>query len=200
MKKLLKNKAYNLFKDWVNNAKKVYPNLNYDIKDPAKLERDLEDAMEDAIKALTREEKAKKRKIPGYDYGFICGYIQGNLNTTWYNEYIRKQSNTSKMFSAIVALESYLKFDELLKIRLTTLFTEHYKKEINLENVNTSIQIDLAPKLDFLEVENSPNPILVTLENIKLQMIKDTFEEKTPEFLDDVEDSFSMEEIDKILN
>ncbi len=200
MNRPTKNKAYSIFSDWVSNAKNNFPTLNYEIRDPAVLESDLEEVVNKAIKALTKEEKTEDRKKSGYDYGYVCGFIKGNLNTLWYNEYIKKQSTIYKMLAAITVLESYLKFDDLLKIRLSNLFTEYYKREVNLDNLPTAIEIELPFQLSFLDTDNSYNPILATLENIKIQMIKNVFDEDVPDFLPGIKKYFSTEEIDRILN
>ncbi len=199
MEKILK-KAFVMFSDWVTNAKIVYPNLNYDITNPNILEKDLEESLNSAIQALKQEEKKKKRKQAGFDFGYICGFLAGNLNSHWYSEYIRKQRNDYKMYAAIVALDSFLKFDDLLKIKLTDLYKEHYQNGVNLDNINTDIILQMPTKLDFLEPEQPKNAILATLENIRIQMIKKVFEEKIPDFLIDTSQYFSKEDIDKIIN
>jgi hypothetical protein len=89
---ILKNKAFKLFNKWVTNAKKNFPILNYQIKELKDLEDDLLAVVFNAVDSLLKEEKIQKRKKEGYDYGFICGFVQGSLNVKWYNEYIYKQS------------------------------------------------------------------------------------------------------------
>ncbi len=193
------NKAFPLFTDWITNAKLSYPQLNYQISDATIFKNDLQNAMFKAVNGLNKAEKIECRKSIGYDYGFICGFIQGNLNAAWYSEYIYKQTNQYKLFTVINTIDSFFKFDDLLRIRLSNLYTEHYKTQLNLENIDAKIDIDLPKNLDFLDIENSGNPILVALENIKIEMIKKMFCDKTPDFLTTVSTYFTHEDIAAII-
>lgn len=199
MKALLKNKAFKMFNQWVTNAKIDYPHLNYQIKELSNLENNLEKIVYEAVFTLEQEEKLEKRKIEGYDYGFICGFIIGSLNVKWNYEYIYKQSNQYKMFEVLVILSSYLKFDDLKKIQLKSLYEEHYASEINIDNPNTEIPILIPKDIDFLEMENEPNPILATLENLKLEMISNNNRKKSVHYLKSVYEYLSEEEVLEIL-
>jgi len=193
------DKAFPLFQDWVKNAKLAYPRFNFLIKDVEMLKTDLENAITKAVFALQKEEKYEKRAKSGFDYGYVCGHLQGSLNTLWFHEYIYKQTNDFKIFSVINALDSYLKVDELLKIKMQTLYTSHYNNQINIEGADTKIQINLPEKVQFLEVENAENQVLVALENIKVGLIEQHFSTEIPDFLFSVHKHFSNAEISEII-
>lgn len=186
MKSVLKNKAFKMFNQWVTNAKTDFPNLNYQVKELSNLENDLEQAAYKAAFALGKEEKREKRKKEGFDYGFICGFIIGNLNVQWYNEYIYKQSNQYKMFEVIAVLEFYFKFDDLKKIQLKKIYQDRYASEVNIDCPNLEIAVSLPENLEFLETENVSNPILATLENLKIEMISSNMKKEVPEYLETV--------------
>ena len=184
---------------YVNNARDKYPNLNFKIDDFDLLKQDLENAVKKGTEAINREDKFEKRKFTGFDYEYICNYIQGYLNASWHNEYIHKQTNNYKLFAAVNALDSFLKFDELLKIRLSRLYSDYYQSQINLEGIDSKIKMDLPENLNFLDIENSDNQILVALENIKVDLIKKNFYEEIPDFLTSVTENFTRQEIIEIL-
>ncbi len=58
-------------------------------------------------------------------------------------------------------LDRFLKFDDLLKIRLSHLYLAYNKSQINLEGIDTTIKMDLPENLKFLDIENSDNQMLV---------------------------------------
>jgi hypothetical protein len=195
----LKATAYPIFSNWVTKAKIKFPTYSFQINEVSNFKSDLEHAIENAVFSLRKEEKANKRMTKGFDYGYFCGFIQGNLNAIWYYEYIYKQSNNYKLFAAVNTLDSFLKMDDLLKIRLSSLYSEYYKSQINLGNVNCKIAIDLPKNLDFLEIENLDNQILIALENIKIDIIKKMYDAEAPDFLTSVEVFFSKSEVDEII-
>ncbi|MEA3444794.1 MAG: hypothetical protein U9R19_08740, partial [Bacteroidota bacterium] len=85
--------AFDLFRKWTKNATLDYPNNDFTIIDETILVNDLKDTLNSSLRCLVEEEKNEKRKILGYDFGFIIGFIQGNLNKHWFNEYIIKRTD-----------------------------------------------------------------------------------------------------------
>jgi|GEM_PF-6741469 len=154
-------KIFPLFRDWIKKARDRYPDLNVKIDNFDLLKQDLENSIKKTIEATNREDKFEKRETIGFEYEFICHYIQGNLNVGWHNEYIHKQNNNYKLFTAISVLDRFQKFDDLLKIRLAHLYLAYYKSQINLEGIDTTIKMDLPENLKFLDIENSDNQMLV---------------------------------------
>lgn len=193
------DKAYPIFRNWVTNAKVKYPELNFQISDIAIVKNNLENTIRKAISSLMHEEKTLQRMTPGYDYGYFCGFLQGNLNTAWHSEYIYKQTNSFKIFAAVSTLDSFLKIDDLLKIRLSDLYLEHYKSQINLEGIDHRIVIDVPKSIDFLDIKTSEDQILVALQSIKIELLKKMFDQEIPDFLTSVEEFFTVSEVDEIL-
>ena len=80
MEKITKRIAFDLFKIWTKEAIVDYPNNDFTLIDETNLVNDLKDSLSSAVRCLVKEEKAEQRRVLGYDYGFIVGFIQGNLN------------------------------------------------------------------------------------------------------------------------
>ena len=176
-----------------------FPDLNYQINDLGVLENDLAQALQSAVRSVEKKSASGKRKAPGFDYGFVCGYVEGNLNAVWYNEYIYKQSNNYKVLAAITTLDDFLRADDLVKIRLSSVYSEYYKSQMNVEDADVSIKVDLPVRLGFLDVENSDNHVLAALENIKIDLVNKNFIKKIPDFLDTATAHFTSDEIGKLL-
>ena len=94
MKNITEKIAFDLFREWTKKAVNDFPDLSLTIIDERKLVSDFKTAFTSAIHALLKEEKANSRLLPGYDYGFIVGFIAGHLNSFWGFEYITKQTDT----------------------------------------------------------------------------------------------------------
>jgi hypothetical protein len=193
------DKAYPMFNSWVTKAKVMFPKFSFQINEVANLRSDLEDTLKNAVLSLRNEGRAKKRIAQGFDYGYFCGFIQGNLNAVWYNEYIYKQTNNYKVYAALSTLDGFLKTDKLLSTRLSSLYSEYYKSQINIENADQKIVIDLPKSIDFIDIENAHSQILVALENVKIDIIKKMYDKKIPDFLTRIEESFSEEEVHELL-
>jgi hypothetical protein len=149
---------------------------------------------------LEKEEKSENRKLPGFDFGFVTSFVKSNLNTCWCNEYIYKQTVDYKNFAVICTLESYLKADEILKLKLGGLYNHFLENELNLEDMNTIVEVELPKNLKFLETENSKSPMLAGLENLKIDLIKKVFETKNSDFLPEYRDYFSENEVNHLIN
>ncbi len=72
--------AYELFRQWTKSASIDYTELDFTIIDEGVLIKDLEESLESGIESLFEKERAEKRLKPGYDYGFIIGYLHGKIN------------------------------------------------------------------------------------------------------------------------
>ncbi len=193
------DKVYPMFSNWTTKAKITFPTLNYQINEISLLKNDLKNTILKAISSLDKQDKIQNRKIQGYDYGYFCGFIQGNLNVLWYNEYIYKQTNNYKILAAITTLDSFLKNNDLLKIRLSNLYSEYYKSEVNIEDLDCNIGMEIPKNLEFINMNNEESQILVAIENIRIDIINKMCNEEIPDFLDNITDLFSKEDVDEIL-
>jgi len=193
-------KAFSMFSKWVTGAKIHFPDLNYQIKDANLLKEDLDQAIKKAIVSLINEDKAEKRKQLGYDYGFIVGFIQGNLNAAWHNEYIQKQTNHYKKLVVIRVLETFFTFNEVLKLKLSSAYSAQCKDDLNLEHIDIKIGIDKPNALQYLDVKQPDNDLLAALEGIKIDLLQSAYCGVIPDFLSDLKSYFTAEEVFEILS
>lgn len=189
-----------MFSIWVTNAKAKYPEYGFQIREVGIIKDDLKSAIIGAAKSLVKEEKESKRKIQGYDYGYFCGFIEGNLNAQWHSEYIYKQTNDFKVMTVISTLKSFLKFDDLLSIRLSRLYDEFFNNQVNIEEINNRIFFESPKSLDFLEINQVDNPILASLDKIKIDLLVKRANDSIPDFLNDVKPFFSKDDVREIVD
>ena len=160
--------AFNLFREWTKNASTDHPNSDFTIIDETNLINDFRNALQSSIKNLVKEEKADRRKTLGYDFGFIIGFIQGNLNKHWYNEYVLKRTDLYKGFVINKAICEYLKFDNITGIRINALYENLLKEELNLNTFDFSI---LEKEIKKCEIDYCLKNCNVT-QNIKVKLWK----------------------------
>jgi hypothetical protein len=192
-------KAYPLFREWVTKAMARHPEFNFHIKEVTEIKNSLEHAIRTATFTINKEERAINKQNPGYNYGFFCGFIEGNLNVTWYHEYIYKQKNNFKTLIALDVLDNYLKIDDLLKIRLASSYIDYYNKEVNIEDIDCRITRKVTDNLGLQDIKKLENPILIAIENIKIDIITKIYDDEVPEFLSSATEYFSEEEVDELL-
>ena len=92
------------------------------IRDESVLVEDLKEAFCNAVIALYNVEDLKY-KIWGWDIGYILGCVEGYLGYHWHHEYIVKNSDAYKTLCGLRAVEGYLKFDKLAKIKVNKLYS-----------------------------------------------------------------------------
>ncbi len=189
MENKTKKIAFDLFRMWIKNAIIDYPSDDFTIIDETNLIDDLKDTLNSAVRSLLKEEKTEKRKITGYDFGFIVGFIQGNLNKHWFNEYIIKRTDLYKGFIINKAIIEYLKFDNLTGIRVNTIYENLLKEELNLNTFDFSISELEIKKYDIDKVKsindyvNDNNSVITYLDNRIKEQVVEIVEIKEPDYL-----------------
>jgi hypothetical protein len=163
--------AYQLFRHWTKNAAYDYPDLDFTIVDERTLVTDLKEAFERAVEMLTETEKTEKRRIPGYDYGYIIGFVQGKINSLWGFEYITKQGKDFKRFLINKALLVYLEYEPISAIKIKAIYEKMYEESSNIEYLDyelpqnriTDYKIDELHDNNFSSDKN--NPVIIFLKN-----------------------------------
>lgn len=195
--------AFQLFRHWTKKASKKYPNYDFVIIDERKLVTDLENSIESALNSLTKEEKAKNRAVNGYDYGYFMGFVGSNLNGNWVHEYITKQTSVYKEFNALKAVIMFLKLDTLTTIKIQELYKALIAQDNNIDNYTN--EIDLKPTSEnFInelasELPTESSPIIKALENRQMELLVEIFKIKAPDFMPDLKDYFSEEDVKKAI-
>jgi len=191
--------AFDMFREWTQNAKKELPHLDFTIIDETKLVEDLRETISKANSAIHNYEKAERRKQLGFDKGYICGFICGNLNTNWYNEYVIKQSNQYKEFIVFKSLKIYLELFELERIKINNIYTHLFFEDLNIYQ-DTSVKHTNLQHDSLKEIDTMPkDQILVVLNNQIHNYINDYMKLNKPDFLDSVEKYFTDDEINAII-
>ncbi len=203
--KIIKN-AFQMFRDWTENAKEDYPQYDFVIIDEQKLVIDLEETIKSAIKSLKKDEREHKEE--GYKIGFVCGFIQSNLNQKWVHEYIAKQTNDYKNFMMLKTIQEYFEFKEIEFIRLNKLYKIMVEKDSNLENIHGKPEkLDIQKELDIksedfdvIDLKNQKNDIEILLQNMIIKQIKTIFDEENDNYMFDTDNYFSRTEIKELIN
>jgi hypothetical protein len=198
--------AYELFRHWTKQASFDYPDLDFTIIDERTLVKDVEEALESALNSLIKTEKAQKRLMPGYDYSFVLGFIQGKINTHWGFEYITKRSKEFKNLMINKALLEYLEYDTVTAIKLKTIYERMYQDTVNLESLDYELPkekiadygIEQLHDNDFSGEEH--NPLIVFLRNQISEQIFHLLKIKTKDYLPDLDIFFSNDHVIKLIH
>lgn len=192
--------AFDMFREWTQNAQQKFQHLDFTIIDERKLVEDVRETIFSANTAIHKEEKIEKRKQLGYDKGFICGFICGNLNVNWYNEYVIKQSNKYKEFLVFKSLKIYLELFELERIKINNIYTHLFFEDLNIYQ-DTSVEHTNLQHESLKEIDTMPkDEILVVLNNQIHNYINDFMKLNKPDFLDSVEKYFTDADILAIIS
>jgi hypothetical protein len=104
-----------LIAGWLSMAKQKYqlPYLNGIHIDPQQVEEDLVATLSSAIHSLVNEKSLEKKAIPGWSFGYLCGYAQGELNVIWSDRYLIVPSQKFEDLLKLKAICQALKIDQI---------------------------------------------------------------------------------------
>ncbi len=192
--------AFDMFREWTLNAKKNLPHLDFTIIDESKLVEDVTNTIFKSNIAIHNYEKVERRKQLGFDKGYICGFICGNINTKWYNDYVIKQSNKYKEFIVFKSLKIHLELFELERIKINNIYKHLFFEDLNVYQ-NTAVENENLQHISLKELDIMPkDEILVAINNQINNYINEYLNLKTPDFLESVVKYFSNDEIIAIIS
>lgn len=195
-KQFILDKAFGIFRDWTQKIQREYPNLDLTIKDETCLTENLLETIQNAQIALMKDEKAESRKIEGYNIRYMLGFMESNLNTKWYHEYFIKRSNEYKEFIAIKAIKLYFEVDDLVKIKISSIYKQLLINDINLENIQTDIHHHKLERNELADHDSIyPNELLQMLNNKTNYYINEYLSKNIPNYISPMENYFSNNEI-----
>lgn len=203
--KELQKRAFDMFRDFTEKVK-IIENINIEIIDESILVNDLLNAIGKAKRALFKEEKQNKRKTPDFDSSFVIGFVCGNLNVLWYNQYVQKQTNEYKEFIATKALKQFLLVNEIQKIQITEIYKLILNSDSNLNNLDNDIELQsIDNKLiediqENMQQEIEDNAIIKMLDNRINKYIKDYVENSCPDYIINPSKYFTLEEATFLIN
>lgn len=195
--------VYELFRQWTKKAALDYPDLDFTIIDEGVLLKNFKESLHQALNSLIKTEKAEKRLMSGYDYGFVVGFIQGNLNTLWFFEYITKRSNVFKSLLINKALWMYLQNETVAAIKIQAIYEKMYEESVNLESLDydlpkakiTDYNIDKLQAAEFGGYED--NLVMVFLKNKISEQVLSLLKIKAKNYLPDLENYLSITLVEK---
>ncbi len=201
----LSSVAFNLFRDWVINASELYPDHDFSIVSEQVLVEDLKDTLTVGLNSLFEPEHNIKRLTPGWEIGFLFGFIEGNLGGHWFNEYIRKRSDEYKQIMILDAIKIYINNDELANLSITHIYKDLLSSDCNLNNINftlPNIEFDIKKLRVSSSLDEMGHTELITgcIDTLRLKKIMDFVKQKQPDIMPDLECFFSDDELKKLIS
>lgn len=200
-KSIIKIKAFSLFRTWSKRVELNQSNMKIAIFDEMILVNNLTEAIQNALIALMDDNKKEKRQKNGFDIGFVSGFIRSQLNTTWYYEYILKQTDEYKQFIAFKALKIYIEFDKLSEIRISAIYKNLIENDNNLLERNQDIEHKSILNEKLNKLADIPQvEILKAINNQINSYINNYLTRSSPDYLESISSHFSDEELLNIIN
>ena len=190
-------KAFSIFRSYISTTKK-YQNIDIEIVDETLIVEDLITTIEKAKVSTLAEINETGKDNPTYTYGFFNGFLLGNLNEHWYNEYIRKQSEMYKHFILLKAIKGYLQLHTISVIHIQAIFMALLKKDLNATIDKGAPSRIISPEIEALELEEERGTQMVIFDLIENQIdeyVKAILKFETPQLLDKINDCFNVEEV-----
>lgn len=187
--------SFDLFRYW---SKEIGIHEKIIIKTEQILIQDFKEVLSNAITALNKKDDLES-KSPGWDVGFIIGFIDGNLGKNWHHEYIVKNSEAYKTFIALRAIENCLTFDEVCKVRIDEIYKTLINSDSNIQNLKIEINktdFDLD-KLDIIKM-NEEGKVMAILNNQIIKLIKQIASEENTASLP-IRDFLTLKEIEQLI-
>jgi hypothetical protein len=202
----LESTAFSMFRDWTGSAQQSYPDLSFVIKEEAVLVSDLKEVIVSALSNLNKNDDRLFRSIfmPGWDIGYVYGFIEGKLNQLWLHEYIVKQSEEYRHIMVLSALQSYLQSDDPVQAAILHRYRQLLHEDVNLAECNDTFQeftIDYK-KLSISTTGNDVDDchlITTSIEKLRVSMIFACTRRDTPNFLPSVDRYFTTEQIRRLI-
>lgn len=204
IKNNLQTTSFNLFRKWIENAKKSYTSYDLRISDEGILVNDLKSTIKSSLICLFKREYEDKRLIPGWSIGFIYGYIQSNLNLHWYHEYILKQSDDYKQTISLQAIRNYLESEELVKIQIHHIYKDLLLQDVNLRKMEVNIKkynVDIEKLKYDISEEYSENieVVGICLDNLITEKIFNFAKKEVPNLMPEINSYFEDKKIEELI-
>lgn len=170
------------------------------------LNEDFTNCFLDAFRSEKSIGTQEKRARNEWSYGYICGYIQGNLETKWYDQFIFKRSEKYRELLETKALIEFLKLSSAPSESIGQIH-EHLLHEESgiIEETNTSsgnvFYLKDRKGTAGVKANEIQKRLVGKLEkSLLLDYYKTVEGESEHMFCPDVTDYFSCEKIESFLN
>lgn len=194
----LQKMGFTAFRKWLKKLQKEHPHYNIVVKDERLLVKDFKLSLKSALKSLIFSNQFYLNYLPGWDVGYIKGFIIGNLSAKWQGEYILKQTNEYKMMIALKVLKDYLAYNDTLSIQLESLYNGAIESDVNMLVYNKSVEKVSDEHINKLLKKNqktSDGSIIIAVQNILVKQIQKTMNYKVIKDIDFELDSVISNEI-----
>ena len=164
----LPSAAFGLFRFWTD---KVGLSEKTTIKNEQILIHDLKNSIEQAVKSLLLKENLDGKPM-GWDIGFVLGFTGSNLERGWHHDYITRNSETYKTFAGLKAIETFLKFDDLAKIRINEMYRYFMENDSNIAGIELDTdKNDFIPEKLKISKTSETGKITAIVNNLIIQQI-----------------------------
>jgi hypothetical protein len=113
--------AFQSFRIWTSEAKKVFPNYQYEVLDEQELIDDLNLAVRKSLKVLFENDYEKNKRIMGWKTGFFIAALAQQLNVYWLKRYIYVRNDVFKRLVWFKSMLMYMEGDEISQISVNRL-------------------------------------------------------------------------------
>ena len=202
----IKKVSSQIFDVWKNVMKERYPHFLFKAEKSI-LEQDLLISFSEALKSLIEDkEENEDQNLPGWEEGYIYGFVSSNVAGHWVHEYIYTEDKEYKELMYIKALIIYLQFDKIITYRIERLHkyliegkiepspqAESHSKIVDLKEFKNKLK--KTPTKDFY------NLFFDYLEAILIEKHLLAFDKTSRQnYLPNLKDFFSFDEIKNIID
>jgi hypothetical protein len=147
----VKKIAADIFNKWMENAQSVY-GLSPDAINTIGQEQVDEvfiEHLEKAIISLTEEESPEKTTIPGWGFGFLCGYVQGSIDVYWVNKYIIEPGREFEELLKLKSMILCLNFDDSTVNKIFLIYSHLLQDRIHVSDLVQNENSNIIPIKKF---------------------------------------------------
>jgi hypothetical protein len=190
----LQKKAFDMFRDWTKKAKSYHPELELEILDEGRLVENLRETLRCAYESLCEDSKVEQRKVPGFDVGYLMGFITGYLNSRWYYEYILKQTSLYKEILLLRILKAHFEAEVINAAQVEEQFEEALNQNCNLAKIESKVELEKDAE-EYKVGERLDDNVLNTLQNQISRLIEKMNEVQKADYLENGKGYFTEEEL-----
>jgi len=105
--------ALKVFEEWKSRAVLVYKSDPFRTRSAPSgdVVDDFAGRLADALRSLVLDKPPEKKSIPGWSYGYVCGYVQSSLDVEWYDRFFFGTSQQIRTMMKVKALAEYLRLE-----------------------------------------------------------------------------------------
>ncbi|GAB4338726.1 MAG: hypothetical protein OHK0038_17570 [Flammeovirgaceae bacterium] len=155
--------VFQVFRIWTVEAKKTFPQYDYEVLEEQELIDDLDLAMKKSLKILFETNYEENKHIVGWRTNFFVSALAQHLNLIWFKRFILAYNDSFKRLVWFKSMLLYMDGDELSQISVNRLsknlldspFPFEIKEPVDLEEASPlHLLADLSFKENWLDQKN----------------------------------------------